>query len=529
MEPIDQLITRETGTEIKNNLPDGDALYKRIALGGPGLVAVIRSSDLRILFVNTLFEHYLGYSNTDITNAEVYFTDLLEDYLYDRLLFQLKIAEENIDSWSRFVVYRLKNKNGNTTPYYLYASPSGNDSGEELYQLMLHPDLSKWDMPFTSFITRELFLQHFNSEDFGTFERLMAADMVFWSIGMYRIYEIDDYHIQINNSLAKSFIHTEDKARVKEATKAAIETGDTLEIEFKIITAKQNVKIVHVLAKAIKDKEGNLVKVAGSVKDITGQKSIEEDLKNKVQELYQSNKELEEFAYFASHDLQEPLRKITTFSDRLSEKYKDVITGDGAMYLSRMIASAENMRSLINDLLEFSKVSITEKAFEPVNLNLLLRQVKTDLELTIEETGTIIHSQLLPTVDAIASQMKQLFVNIFSNAIKFHKPDITPVIHVETSVLADEEKIHFELDKNITYYKLQVTDNGIGFEEEYATRIFQVFQRLHGKSEYPGSGIGLSICKKIVEYHHGAIYAENVPGIGARFVFILPQHQPQPM
>jgi signal transduction histidine kinase len=126
---------------------------------------------------------------------------------------------------------------------------------------------------------------------------------------------------------------------------------------------------------------------------------------------------------------------------------------------------------------------------------------------------------------AIGSQMKQLFNNIIGNAIKFRKPDMLPVIDIRTHVLTEEEKIHHDLVKDTTYYQVAITDNGIGFEEEYNTRIFQVFQRLHGKSEYPGSGIGLAICKKIVEYHHGVIYAENIPGVGARFVFILPQHQ----
>ena len=146
----------------------------------------------------------------------------------------------------------------------------------------------------------------------------------------------------------------------------------------------------------------------------------------------------------------------------------------------------------------------------------------------MEETGTVINSHSLPQIEAIPSQMKQLFVNIFSNAIKFRKADVSPQITIETTRLSDDEKNHYELSRQNVYYKISVTDNGIGFEEEYSTRIFQVFQRLHGKSEYPGSGIGLAICKKILEYHHGLIFAENIPGTGARFVFIIPEHQENP-
>ena len=198
------------------------------------------------------------------------------------------------------------------------------------------------------------------------------------------------------------------------------------------------------------------------------------------------------------------------------------------MYLTRMVAAAENMRLLINNLLDFSKISKNKQPFETVNLNLILKQVKTDLELVMEETGTVINSHSLPQIEAIPSQMKQLFVNIFSNAIKFRKADVSPQITIETTRLSDDEKNHYELSRQNVYYKISVTDNGIGFEEEYSTRIFQVFQRLHGKSEYPGSGIGLAICKKILEYHHGLIFAENIPGTGARFVFIIPEHQENP-
>jgi light-regulated signal transduction histidine kinase (bacteriophytochrome) len=225
--------------------------------------------------------------------------------------------------------------------------------------------------------------------------------------------------------------------------------------------------------------------------------------------------------------MQEPLRKITTFSDRLSEKYKAVLTGDGSMYLSRMTAAAENMRILINDLLEFSRISKTKLPFRNIDLNAVVQDVKSDLEVALEESGAVINSQRLPELEGIETQMKQLFTNILGNAVKFRKAGVAPVINIDAALLSRDESIKYELAPGITYYKIQVTDNGIGFEAEYATRIFQVFQRLHGKSEYPGTGIGLAICKKIVEYHQGLIYAESLPDAGARFVLVIPQNQPQ--
>jgi light-regulated signal transduction histidine kinase (bacteriophytochrome) len=225
------------------------------------------------------------------------------------------------------------------------------------------------------------------------------------------------------------------------------------------------------------------------------------------------NKELEEFVYVASHDLQEPLRKITSFSERLKEKLPTDIDPDIQMYLSRILVATGNMRNLIENLLEFSRTSRFSEPFTQVELNEIIMQVKSDLELKIEETNTIISTDNLPTIEGIALQMRQLFTNLLTNAIKFKSPDKHPVITI-TSRPVENNK-----------YEITVKDEGIGFEQEYATRIFQIFQRLHGKSEYPGSGIGLAICKKIVDNHHGEIIAKSEAGKGASFIITLPQSQ----
>ena len=525
---MDNLNTPGIDKTIESRSHYSDSFFKSIAMNGPAAIAIVQAADLRITFINNTFEYYLGYSNADIEEKDLFFSSLLPDYMNDRLTYQLSTVREDFAARSKYVIYRLTGKDNQKIPFYLYVSPiskSPDGLTEDSYYITLHPELSKWDMPFSSFSSRELFLEQFNSEDFGTFEWIMDVDKVFWSVGVYRIYEVDDTRTHINNLFARAFIHPADKARVTEAMNNALVTNEDLNIEFKIVTAKNKVKIIHSLARILKNDQGIAVKFVGSIRDITSQRLIEEDLKNKVEELHHSNRELEEFAYIASHDMQEPLRKITTFSDRLSEKYKAVLAGDGAMYLSRMTASAENMRSLINDLLDFSRISKTVQPFEQVNLNVILRMVKNELELKIEETGTVINNTPLPTIDAIASQMKQLFVNIISNAIKFHKQGVAPQINIEAGPLTSEEVTKYELQQKTQYQKITVTDNGIGFEDEYALRIFQVFQRLHGKSEYPGSGIGLAICKKILEYHGGIIFAENVPATGARFTFILPQQQ----
>ena len=504
-----------------------DSFLQYIPLNSPGLVAVIRKTDWKFVFVNKAFEYYLDYTNDDIAKNDYYFLDLIEGYQYDRFKNQMLDIEENIPARSHYLIYPVKSKTGRQGNYYLYASliEEVDAVHGKLYYLLMFPDLSKWGMPFTSFNSKELFLEQFDKEDFGTFERNLSVNTVFWSPGIYRIFEVEDDVSEVDTRFAMSFIHPGDRQRINEITAQTLREGSRLNVELKIITAKQNIKIIHCLAKVMKNIHGVPVLLTGSVRDITEQRSIEENLRNKVEELHHSNRELAEFAYVASHDLQEPLRKITTFSDRLSEKYKDVLTGDGAMYLARMTASAENMRVLINDLLEFSRISKNTLPYETTDLNRVLQDVTTDLELIIEETSTTMTSDTLPVIEAVASQMKQLLTNIINNAIKFHKEGIPPVIRIESEELGVEEKKEFELELFSPYYRVQISDNGIGFESEYATRIFQVFQRLHGKSEYPGSGIGLAICKKIIEYHHGVIFAENIPGTGARFTFIIPGYQ----
>ena len=179
-------------SEITNNSSElailpRQALLECIAMDGPAIIAMLRAKDSKILFVNKQFEHYLGYSNADIESKDVYFTDLLEDYLHERLAFQLNAVIDSIPSRSRYVIYPLKSSAGELSMFYLYASPVNNNMGVDMYYLVLHPDLSKWDMPFTSFNTRELFLEQFNSEDFGTFEWLIDVDKVFWSVGFQLI------------------------------------------------------------------------------------------------------------------------------------------------------------------------------------------------------------------------------------------------------------------------------------------------------------------------------------------------------
>lgn len=270
-----------------------------------------------------------------------------------------------------------------------------------------------------------------------------------------------------------------------------------------------------------RDENGKAVQVLGSALDITDRKEMERNLSKKNVELEQSNANLEEFAYVASHDLQEPLRKIAIFGDRLITNHKEKLNDEGQVFLEKIVDSSKRMQTMINDLLAVSLLS-GDKSFSRQNLKAILEDVLQTLEFKIETKNAKITVDDLPEANVISSQMRQLFQNLISNSLKFAAKDRAPEISVTHSFLSSGEVAHLNLPGGKQYLKISVKDNGIGFNNEYASRIFIIFQRLHGRFEYEGTGIGLAICKKIVENHEGVIYAEGAPGTGATFNIVLP-------
>ncbi|HXS37737.1 MAG TPA: PAS domain-containing protein [Flavipsychrobacter sp.] len=358
---------------------------------------------------------------------------------------------------------------------------------------------------------------------FGTFEYNIANGDAIWSDGLYEIFGYKDERPDITYETFLSHIASEKFDGLAENIIKNISSQQTYTEEYEILTKDNKRKFVQITGSRLYNTDGIPYKDLGIMKDVTKEHLQEEKVNNAIDDLQRSNSELENFAYVASHDLQEPVRKISTFSSRLIAKLSSQISDEDKMYLNRIATSADSMRMLIDNLLEFSRISRNKQLFMDTNLNFIMHQVKTDLELTIEQTGTKIIYDSLPTVQASPTQIKQLFNNIIGNAIKFRKKAVSPVINVTSSVLSAHEKKEHKLQDDVEYYKVQISDNGIGFEDEYAIRIFQIFQRLHGKSEYPGSGIGLAICKKIVEQHQGIIFAKNIPDTGAGFTVVLPE------
>jgi light-regulated signal transduction histidine kinase (bacteriophytochrome) len=275
-----------------------------------------------------------------------------------------------------------------------------------------------------------------------------------------------------------------------------------------------------------------VIVVANEITDIVlSRKSLEEnaehlersvrertaELKKANVELEKTNNQLKEFAYAASHDLQEPLRKITTFINMITEGEKDNLTDKSKIIFQKVINASERMNLLISDLFVLSQISNYDDSVEEVDLNMILEEVTEELSLEIEQSGAIIHKNNFTTIRGITRQIQQLFQNLLSNAIKYAKREEAPVIHIKHEFLTTNEQPLEDLEPLTTYNKISFLDNGIGFNQAYSEKIFQMFYRLHGKSEYSGTGIGLAICKRIAENHKGVIKVESEEGTGSRF------------
>lgn len=284
----------------------------------------------------------------------------------------------------------------------------------------------------------------------------------------------------------------------------------------------------------LRNAEGDIASWVCSASNIHNQKKFTSELKKQISErtqslkelnteLEHSNKNLEQFAFIASHDLQEPLRKIKTFSAMLNDNYVSTMPIEAKKLIGKICASSDRMVSLIQDVLHFSRINTAENAFAKTDINLILNAVIEDFGLLIAEKHATIKTEVLPVVEVIPPQINQLFYNLLSNSLKFHKKDQRPQITISSRNLTLVETMkHPALDKRYKYFELLFADEGIGFDQKFEGKIFQIFQRLHAKEDYPGTGIGLALCKKIVLNHNGLIFGESHEGAGALFHIILP-------
>ena len=314
--------------------------------------------------------------------------------------------------------------------------------------------------------------------------------------------------------------HIEDMRGVKD--------GDFLEVEYRLRHADGSLRWFRDRNTVFKrDEKGRVLEKIGIAQDITVHKAAETALKESNINLRYANDKLQQFASIASHDLQEPLRKIKLYSTRLVQRFAEALPAEGKEVVGKIKNAAERMSHLISDVLEYSKIAYGAKDLEPTDLNAVLNYVMGDLSAQMEESGGEIRQPAaLPTLEVIPVQIRHLFYNLLTNALKFRREGVKPVITITARALpAGEVRQYPQLRENFSYAEICVADNGIGFEQEFAEQIFQLFERLHTDEEFEGTGIGLALCKKVVENHYGHIVARSEEGKGASFYVFLPISQ----
>ncbi len=368
----------------------------------------------------------------------------------------------------------------------------------------------------------------------------VPANKVTWSQGAIKVFGRAAGSPQITYDDYLLAIHPEDRQYVSDAISDAISKQVFPTFYHRILLPNGQTRLVLSKGEVIVGNNGQTEQMIGTVQDVTDQKNFEQELLIKSQRLEASNEELQKFASIASHDLREPLRKILTFGSMLEKEYTDVLGDKGITFLHKMTMASLRMQKLIDDILDFSKLTVNVATFEKVNLNELVTQVLSDMEVAIDSSGAEITVGTLPEIDANASQLGQLFQNLLGNAIKFRREGERPHIPVKGDIItvaqlpADFFKsIQFETSvfdgaeyrMNERFCQLTIEDDGIGFDATFLDKIFLIFQRLHSRAEYEGTGIGLAVVKKVVDLHNGYITASSKPGAGATFIIILPINQ----
>jgi len=488
----------------------------------------------KLIFVNNRVAEKLGYTLEDIQQMEGSILTFVEHPDKEGFLKEIHAEYESLEVGKKVeFVCKLLHKNGSIRTLRNRSMLLARDSPEASRLIMNVAE------DITDTLEREADLlkkqYQFNEAEAifkcGTWEWQANRKGIEWSEGIFKIMGLSSEEYKdktISRRFYESFIAPEHVKRFADYTVQVLaEHRPSYEIEHRIINAEGMVKYVTLQGHIYYDEQGRVQRIMGMLADRTEIITYQNELERRLTALNKSNRNLEQFAYVASHDLQEPLRKIIAFGERLAKKYKEQLGSEGQFFVDRMTGAAQRMHALIEDLLAYSRASRQTESYASVNLNEVVKNVLEDLEVKIQEKKASITIDDLPAVEAQSVQMHQLFLNLIENALKFTKPGTTPKIAIQVrKIVPYEAPTVGQINPKENYFEFIISDNGIGFEAEYAERIFTIFQRLHGRAEYAGTGLGLAICRKIVEAHHGFIEAQGKPGEGAKFIFYLLVTQP---
>jgi len=357
-----------------------------------------------------------------------------------------------------------------------------------------------------------------NIAKLGSYKWNTTTGTMEYSDNLFRLFDCEPQEFVPSIEKFLSFVHPDDLQQVISNGEQTRQTGELVETPYRIVSKIGIIKYFR--SSGNFSGEGDNQLLIGTVQDISREVVASKVLRAKNLELENANAELASFSYVASHDLQEPLRKIQGFSKRILDKDADVLSDSAKDYFNRIRGAAQRMQNLIESLMSFSRNNLSEVIFEKTDLNQILIEVLRILDEAITKKNAVIESQTLPILTAVPIQMHQLFLNLIGNALKYSKPDVAPIEKITAEKVTTNE-IAGPVKQNDVFWKIIISDNGIGFEQQYEHKIFELFQRLHGKTVYEGTGIGLALCKKIVLTHNGTILATGQPGIGSTFTFFL--------
>ncbi|MFT4032876.1 MAG: ATP-binding protein [Siphonobacter sp.] len=514
-----------TDPQYSKEFPEHLQMLNKINLLVPYVVYVQHLDTGELIYINDRVYDLIGYTSEELkTLGPAYLSTLLSQKSVDYHKKQLRKLR---DQSSDFIEYEISVRDKNNSIRIVRARVTifRWEAGKPIECIGIAEDVTEQRAPYHRLLQQqEMFTITEDVFHFGSWEKDMRTGRLTCSDGLYKILGYTKENFPVDSDEYTSlfeFLDEPNNALLSQAVQQSIEKKHSFQLEHNVLIQNGQEKILIIIGRPVTDESGKVILLVGSIADITILRNYESALRHKIEELQRSNGELEQFAYAASHDLQEPLRKISAFIGRLHQRLGSDLSEDIEDYIRRTLQAVDRMRTLIDGLLLLSRVTRQGQERGPVSLEIVLKEVIEDFDSKIAEKHADIQVGLMPIVEGVDVQVRQLFSNLLGNSLKFTDSSRSPVIRIQSRKLNASEIRPYGLRYQDKWVEVTVEDNGIGFDPQYSDRIFQVFQRLNGRSEYEGTGIGLALCKKIVENLGGIIEAQGKPGEGASFRIIL--------